>query len=269
MLSAIPGKYRYFIEMAYDGTTFHGWQIQPNAITVQETLNRAIGTLLGIPVNLVGCGRTDAGVHASHFVAHLDLEVQLESPANLAYKLNRFLDSTISIGRIQEVAADAHARFSTISRTYCYLISRSRKPFIDHYSWFNDRPFDLDRMNQAAAQLMGAHDFTSFSRLHSDTTNHICHVQEARWIEHDDMLVFRIKADRFLRNMVRAITGTLLDIGVGKLNAEDIHTVLEAGDRQAAGASVPAQGLFLTRVLYPENLFDANPVHPFNLPGLF
>ncbi len=268
MLSAFPGKYRYFIEMAYDGTAFHGWQIQPNAITVQETLNEAIGTLLGRPVNLVGCGRTDAGVHASHFIAHLDLEEELESTVLMAHKLNRFLNSRISIGRIEKVSPEAHARFSAMSRTYCYLISRSRKPFLDAYSWFNDRPLNLTLMNQAAADLLGVHDFSSFSRLHSDTTNHFCHVQEALWYEQDDLLIFRIKADRFLRNMVRAIAGTLLDVGVGKLDAKEISTVMVAGDRQAAGASVPAKGLFLTRVDYPEQLFHSNPANPFGLLNL-
>jgi len=263
MLSPYPSKFRYFIELSYHGLPYHGWQIQPNGVTVQERVNLSLTTVLGEAVNVVGCGRTDTGVHASHFVCHADLAEQLEDPDHLCYQLDRFLEKSISIHRIVPVDPGLHARFSAVSRTYIYLINRENTPFLREISWHHNRALDVGAMRHAALKMIGQHDYSSFCRLHSDVKHHVCHVSQAEFIESGDLLVFRVKADRFLRNMVRAMVGTLVLVGNGKLAPDAIETILRAGTRSAAGPSVPAEGLFLVHVAYPDGTFDTNPKYPF------
>jgi tRNA pseudouridine38-40 synthase len=263
MLTTNTTCHRYFVELAFNGTSFHGWQIQPGATTVQETLNLAIGTLIGQPVNLVGCGRTDAGVHASHFVAHFDTDTPIADCNLLTYRLNRFLINSIRIDRIVKVELDLHARFQAFSRTYQYFISLQRSPFLQEYSWILTIPLDIDAMNTACQSLIGKHDFTSFSKLHTDVKTNNCEVFEAGWTQISGYLVFNIRADRFLRNMVRAIVGTLVEVGKGKKNQDQVQKILLAMDRSKAGMSVPAKGLFLTKVEYPSEKFISNPNPPF------
>lgn len=264
MLTAQTDSFRYFIELAFNGTGFHGWQIQPGAQTVQETLNKSIGTLIKQPVNLVGCGRTDAGVHASHFVAHFDVNEIIPDCNLLTYRLNRFLYQPIRVDRIVPVHADSHARFHALSRTYHYLISQGKTPFMKDLSWENAMPIDIDAMNMAARVLIGKRDYTSFSKLHTDVRTNECEVFEANWRKHSEFLVFKIHADRFLRNMVRAIVGTLIEVGKGKLNPAGVEKIFLAMDRSKAGMSVPAKGLYLTKVEYPPDLFPADPKPPFS-----
>ncbi|MCX6223745.1 MAG: tRNA pseudouridine(38-40) synthase TruA [Bacteroidia bacterium] len=263
MLTTQTNGSRYFIELAFNGTGFHGWQIQPAADTVQEILNFAITTLTGESVNLAGCGRTDAGVHASHFVAHFDVKIPIADCNLLVYRLNRFINKSIRIDRIVPVNADSHARFHAISRTYHYLIAHGKAPFMKDFSWDLSIPIDIDAMNLACRVLTGKHDFTSFSKLHSDVKTNDCEVFEASWSEHSGFLIFRIRADRFLRNMVRAIVGTLIEVGKGKIAPADVEKILLAKDRSSAGMSVPAKGLYLTKVEYPAEIFRIDPKSPF------
>jgi len=264
MLSTQTNDFRYFIELVFNGTPFHGWQIQPGAETVQETLNLAIGTLLGKPVNVVGCGRTDAGVHASHFVAHMDLDQPVDDCSRLTYRLNRFLKQPVRINRIVPVPADFHARFQALSRTYHYLISPGRDPFMKDFCWEYSIPLDMEAMNNGCRYITGKHDFTSFSKLHTDVKTNICEVYEAVWINRDGHLVFKIHANRFLRNMVRSIVGTLIEAGKGKIKPEEVEGIRDLRDRSEAGISVPAKGLFLSRVDYDPAIFRIDPVSPFN-----
>ncbi len=263
MLTTQPTGFRYFIELAFNGTGFHGWQIQPGEVTVQETLNHALGLLTHQNVNVVGCGRTDAGVHASHFVAHFDIEQPVADCDALTGKLNRFLNKPIRIDRIVPVSLDLHARFQACSRTYNYLISRGKTPFMNDFCWEFGLPLDVSGMNKAGILLVGKHDFTSFSKLHTDVKTNICEVFEANWTEESGILVFRIRADRFLRNMVRAIVGTLVEVGKGKIGAREVQVILDSKDRGNAGMSVPAKGLFLTRVDYDPEIFSVEPKSPF------
>ncbi len=248
---------RYFIYLAYDGTRYHGWQIQPNADTIQERLMHALTLLLGSDTEVIGAGRTDTGVNASLMVAHFDatnVEQRYGNAAQLCHKLNRMLPTDIAIYDIVPVAAEAHARFSATSRTYQYHITLERNPFIRHYTYRYPMPLDFDLMNQAAERLMQYTDFTSFSKLHTDAKTNICHVTHARWEQHGNEWVFTIRADRFLRNMVRAVVGTLLDVGRGAISIDDFCHIIERKDRCAAGTSVPGNALFLTDITYPENI---------------
>ncbi len=263
MLSDKTTGFRYFIELAFNGTSFHGWQIQPGAPTVQETLNKAISILTGEKINVVGCGRTDAGVHASHFVAHFEVVNQVADCNFLTTRLNRYLSGQIRIDRMVPVEMDFHARFQAISRTYHYLISPVKSPFLADFSWFLPIPLDCDKMNSACRYLIGKKDFTSFSKLHTDVKTNICEISEASWEEHLGLLIFRIRSDRFLRNMVRAIVGTLVEIGKGKSEPKEMERILLAFDRSQAGMSVPAQGLFLSAVEYDSPRFHAEPKPPF------
>jgi len=263
MLSSKTSIFRYFIELSFNGTDFHGWQIQPGADSVQETLNHAIGLLVGEPVNLTGCGRTDAGVHASHFVAHFDAEKEIGDCGQLTLRLNRLLNKPVRINRVIPVDPDAHARFHAVARTYQYLVSLQKQAFISDFSWYLPKTPDVGAMNEACTLIKGRHDFTSFSKLHTDVRTNICTVTEAGWQVHGDLLLFRICADRFLRNMVRAIVGTLIEVGKGRISPETMSAILEAKDRSKAGMSVPAKGLFLTRVDYPPEIFTINPKPPF------
>lgn len=245
---------RYFIRMAFNGAAYHGWQAQQNAVTVQQTLEDALSVLFKTTVNVTGAGRTDTGVHAREYFAHFEIEDELSDDAleKLVYKLNGILPDDIAVYEVVMVAPDMHARFSALSRTYKYFITQQRNPFAREYSWFYPNSLDLELMNKGAAFLMGCTDFTSFAKVHSDTKTNNCRITEAFWRNEDGMLVFTITADRFLRNMVRAIVGTLVELGAGKLNLDDLTTIVESRDRSEAGYSVPAKGLFLERIVYSE-----------------
>lgn len=247
---------RYFIHLAYNGTNYCGWQTQPQLPTVQLTLEQALTTLLRTPIAIVGCGRTDTGVHASDFYAHFDCLLSFESQ-QLVFKLNSYLPDDIVIFDIFQVADNAHARFDAVARTYQYHVSNQRLPFRQGlYSRIYFQP-DLEMMNTAARVLMEYEDFTSFAKLHTQVKTNICHLSEAHWDRVGEEWIFTIRSNRFLRNMVRSVTGTLLDVGRGKLTIEGLREIVERKDRCAAGVSMPAQGLFLTKVEYP-NFQDDN-----------
>ena len=220
--------HRYFIELAYNGSGYNGWQIQPNAPSVQEEINKALTLLLKQEINVTGAGRTDTGVHASFFVG-----------------------KNIAIKDIYAVQPDIHARFSAISRTYKYYINKNKNPFTYTFAYRPHPLPDIRLMNNACGLLLRYEDFTSFSKLHTDVKTNICHLMEANWKETDEQLVFTIKADRFLRNMVRAIVGTLLDVGQGRITLEQFQQIIESKDRCKAGTSVPGNALFLCNIEYP------------------
>lgn len=240
---------RYFITLSYDGTAYHGWQIQPHSISVQEELHKALSTLLRQPMEVVGAGRTDTGVHASKMVAHFDYgELDCQQ---LVYKLNKILPRDIAVQKVEAVADDMHARFSAKSRTYNYFVHLSKDPFRRAYSWQVYGEPDFDLMNRAAEVLMEYTDFTSFSKLNTDTKTNDCTITEAHWDRvGDGQWCFTISANRFLRNMVRAIVGTLLEVGRGRMTIEQLRQVIEAKDRCRAGDSVPGNALFLVEVEY-------------------
>lgn len=250
------GLTRYFTFISFKGTSYHGWQLQPRALTVQKVLDEALSLILSEKICTTGAGRTDAGVHASFFCAHFDSSLNdLDTRKNLIFKLNRFLPDDISVNRIRKVVPDANARYSAVSRTYKYFISRSKNPFTFDSCWFIHGPLDIDKMNRVSALLPGYSDFTSFSRLHSGNKTNICKVFNAVWETEGNNLVFTIKADRFLRNMVRALTGTIINVGKGKTSPDEFERIIRAKDRGMAGMSAPARGLFLTDVEYPEEIF--------------
>ncbi|MGL4292568.1 MAG: tRNA pseudouridine(38-40) synthase TruA [Bacteroidales bacterium] len=247
---------RYFIYLAYNGSAYHGWQVQPNAMSVQQRIEDTLSLILRNPTPIVGAGRTDTGVHASQMVAHFDLEEPLADPAQLADRLNRVLPKDIVIYRIVPVTAEAHARFSATSRTYKYYVTNRKDPFMGDLRCRVRGEFDVELMNQAADILFEYIDFTSFSRLHTDVKTNDCKIMYARWEKGDNGdMVFTIKADRFLRNMVRAIVGTLLQVGRGKLTLADFRRIIEQQDRCKAGDSAVGQALFLVDIEYPEELF--------------
>ena len=241
---------RYFIHLAYNGANYCGWQIQPHSPSVQAELERCLSLKLGQPVSITGCGRTDTGVHARCYYAHFDYEPPINDCSELAYRLNVFLPPDIVIYRIFEVPLELHARFDAISRTYHYQITQAKNPFhqTDAYAFYG--PLDVAKMQEAANILKEYTDFTSFSKLHTQVKTNNCIIMKAEWMEQDGLLVFRIKADRFLRNMVRAIVGTLLEVGRGRMALDEFRAVIEQKDRCSAGESVPAQGLFLQSVDY-------------------
>lgn len=246
-------RHRYFVHLAYNGARYCGWQIQPDAISVQETLEKGLSVLLRSKISVVGCGRTDAGVHASDFYAHFDFEGVIDCE-QLLFKLNSFLPNDIVIYRVFEVRADGHARFDAVSRTYQYHVSNKRQPFRQGlYGRIFFEP-NLLAMNEAAKVLLEYEDFTSFAKLHSQAKTNNCKLMEAHWDRVDDEFVFTIKSNRFLRNMVRSVTGTLLDVGRGKLDVAGVRRIVEEKNRCSAGVSMPAEGLFLTQVEYPEEL---------------
>ncbi len=256
---------RYFITFSYDGTNYHGWQIQPNGISVQEVLQKALSTLLRTPIEVVGAGRTDAGVHARMMVAHFEVESQpfeVEKRnvkmdcAQLVYKLNKILPHDIAVQKVEPVADDMHARFSATSRTYHYYIHTRKDPFLRAYSWQVYGELDFRKMNEAARILMEYTDFTSFSKVNTDTKTNLCTVTEAHWdaLDAEGEPVawrFTVTANRFLRNMVRAIVGTLVEVGRGKLSLEGFRRVIEEKNRCSAGESVPGNALFLVDIKYP------------------
>ena len=246
-------KQRYFIELMYDGTAYHGWQVQPNSSTVQEQINLALSTVLGEEINVFGAGRTDTGVHAKQMFAHFDSLLSFDE-IDLVYKLNSFLKNDISIVRVFKVEDSAHSRFDAISRKYEYLIHTNKNPFLLNKSWYFHRILDINLMNEACKLLLNYSDFTSFSKLHTQTKTNNCSLKSALWKKVDDSLVFTIEADRFLRNMVRAIVGTLIAVGEKKISIEDFIQIIESKNRANAGVSVPAYGLYLTNVNYPKTI---------------
>ena len=247
---------RYFIYLGYNGKNFSGWQIQPNGLTVQQCLEEALGTLLRRPVPVVGAGRTDAGVHARLMVAHFDWDEPLADPAFLAEKLNRLLPKDLAVYRVVPVKPEAHARFDATSRTYKYYVTTRKDPFNYDLVYRMNGKLDFEAMNEACKVLFDYIDFTSFSKLHTDVKTNNCRIYQAGWKQEGDVWVFTVQADRFLRNMVRAIVGTLLEVGRGKLTIDGFRKVIEAKDRCKAGGSVPGHALFLVNVTYPESLFE-------------
>jgi len=248
-------KKRFFIYFSYKGTAYHGWQIQPNGISVQEVLTKTLSTVLRTEIEITGAGRTDAGVHAKLMVAHFDLETELPSEFNLVSKLNNFLPTDISILKIIEVKPDTHARFEAISRRYEYHIVTRKDAFKTESAMRVSEKLDFEAMNLAAKSLMDFTDFTSFSKLHTDVKTNNCRITHAEWTQQDDEWIFTIQADRFLRNMVRAIVGTLLEVGRKKMSIEEFKAVIEAKNRCKAGTSVAARGLFLVDIQYPNEVF--------------
>ncbi len=250
-------KFRYFLRLAYDGSHFHGWQRQPNAVTVQQKLEEALSMMLRATVILTGAGRTDTGVHAHEFFAHFDFTMPFSEQEmdKLVFRLNGYLGGEIVLFKMFPVTGDAHARFSALSRTYRYCIARVQNPFRRDYTHFIYGEIDIDLMNQGAALLMGSRDFTSFSKVDTDTMTNICNISFAQWETEGTELVFTITADRFLRNMVRAIVGTLLQVGTGKTSLTDMQRIIEGKNRSDAGDSAPAKGLTLHRIIYPAQIF--------------
>lgn len=239
---------RYKLELCYNGTNYHGWQRQPNAVSVQQVLEDSINLLYRDNIVITGCGRTDTGVHAKYYVAHFDSELKYDNGS--LRKLNRYLPNDISIFSITEVSSDFHARFSAISRSYEYVITTEKNPFLNGLSWYLYNPLKVDLMEEAIARLFNYTDFTSFSKLHTDVKTNNCKIIDAGIRQEKGNIVFYITADRFLRNMVRAITGTLVDVGKEKISVDGFCKIIEAANRCEAGQSVPAEGLFLTGVKY-------------------
>ena len=240
---------RYFIELSYKGTNYHGWQIQPDASSVQEEITKALATILQEKILLVGAGRTDAGVHASQMFAHVDTIKKLSN--NYVHKLNAILPNDIVIKSIKEVSDETHARFDAVSRTYEYRILLGRDPFLLETTWqLHQKNLQIEKMNEAANLLFKYEDFESFSKVKTDVNTFNCTIMKAVWTLEDKHLIFHIKANRFLRNMVRAIVGTLIEVGLGKKTVEDFRKIIESKKRSEAGLSVPAKGLFLTEVCY-------------------
>lgn len=249
---------RYFIYLAYNGKNYSGWQVQPNGITVQETIEKALETLFRCPVSIVGAGRTDTGVHARMMVAHFDWREPLTDLSFLAEKLNRILPKDIAIDKVVQVKEDAHARFDALSRTYNYCITTKKNPFNHEFVYKIYGILDFDAMNKACEELQNYVDFTSFSKLHTDVKTNNCRITYAKWEQEGEIGRFTITADRFLRNMVRAITGTLIEVGRGKVSIQEFKDIIEAKDRGRAGMSVPGHALFLVDIRYPEELFKVN-----------
>jgi len=244
---------RYFLELAYNGKNYFGWQRQPKQISVQEVLEKAVSTLLRTKIEVTGAGRTDTGVDALKMFAHLDFEEVV--PEDLVHRLNSFLPKDIVIYKIHQMSPSAHARFDASDRTYHYLVRIGKNPFDFDFAWQIRMDLDLVKMNLASQLLLGKKDFSSFAKLHTDVKTHICEVKFARWEMLDSELKFTITADRFLRNMVRAIVGTLVDVGKGKISLEEFNNIIAQKDRSFASGSAPAQGLYLADVVYPKSLF--------------
>ena len=240
---------RYFIKLAYNGTNYHGWQYQPNASSVQETMNKAVSTILNTEINLMGAGRTDTGVHAKEMYAHFDFKKSFEIES-VIHKLNSFLPKDIAIFKILNVHGEAHARFDATKRTYEYHIHSFKNAFLQNKSWYFHQKLTIDLMNEACKILFNHTDFQCFSKVHTDVNTFDCKIYEAFWKQENANLIFTISADRFLRNMVRAIVGTMLNVGLEKITLEEFQTIIESKDRNKAGFSVPAHGLYLTEIEY-------------------
>ena len=246
---------RYFIDFSYAGTHYHGWQRQPNAVSVQEVLEDAFEILLKSPCPLVAAGRTDTGVHAQQMVAHFDVDNPIDDAAQWVYRLNQFLPKDIALHSVQAVKPDAHARFDALSRTYQYHVQTQKTPFGNDMQYGLHQALDFEQMNKAAEVLLGYEDFECFSKSNTDVKTFLCKISYAKWEKTKNGYIFTIKANRFLRNMVRAIVGTLIEIGLKKKTIEDLHQIIRSKNRSLAGYSVPAQGLFLTQVEYPKSVY--------------
>ncbi|MBQ9138875.1 MAG: tRNA pseudouridine(38-40) synthase TruA [Alistipes sp.] len=246
---------RYFVELRYDGAAYCGWQRQPDMPSVQQTVEQALTKLLRTPTEIVGAGRTDTGVNASYYVAHFDAQEALDTTLVL-YKLNMMLPKDIGVFAITPVTESAHARFAALEREYTYFISQTKNPFRRHSAWLYYVQLDVEKMNEAASKLLTYSDFTSFAKLNSNNKTNICRIMDAHWsVEADGVLRFTIRADRFLRNMVRSIVGTLVDVGRGRYTVEEFCAIVEARDLRLSSAGAPAQGLFLSDVVYDESIF--------------
>ncbi len=243
--------YRYFLRLSYKGTNYSGWQIQENAVSVQEKLNQALSLILNEDIQSVGCGRTDTGVHAKQFYAHFNSSSIPSDTDKIIYQLNAVLPFDISIAQLFTVDANAHARFDATSRTYEYFIAGNKNPFLKDFAMLGFMKPDVDLMNKACHHLLNYNDFTSFSKSNTQVKTNVCTISKAQWQVQDDLMIFTISADRFLRGMVRAIVGTMVDIGTGKIGPETMAQIIEKKDRKEAGSSVPACGLFLSKVEYP------------------
>lgn len=249
--------HRYFLQLSYKGTTYHGWQVQENAITVQQVLNKKLSIILQEEIQTIGAGRTDKGVHAEYFMLHFDTEKPITDSTLFLDKMNKVLPRDIAVYYLLKVQDEANTRFDALSRTYEYRITRKKNPFLTYLSWYYRVSLNVDLMNQAAKALFEYQDFTSFSKTGTQVKTNNCKIYEAQWFETDShLLIFRIKADRFLRNMVRAITGTLIDVGREKLSLAEFRKIIESKNRSNAGFSVPAHGLFLTDIEYPEEMLN-------------
>jgi tRNA pseudouridine38-40 synthase len=253
--AAKKGPLRYFLKLAYRGTAFHGWQMQPNAISVQELLNTQLSKILGIEINIMGAGRTDTGVHAKEMFAHFDVEEQIRDKNNLLDSLNKMVSPNVVVFKILAVLDNAHARFDATERAYEYHIHRFRDPFAQDLSAGMYFPMDYALMQKATEMLLFKGDFSSFCKTKSQTKTNICELREAFWKQEGQSWVFYVSADRFLRNMVRAMVGSLVAVGKGKMSLEAFRAMIDAKDRRLAGESAPAQGLYLTRVEYPKDIF--------------
>lgn len=244
---------RYFMYLAYNGANYCGWQIQPNGIAIQEVIEKALATILRTEIPIVGAGRTDAGVHARSMAAHFDAEI--DNPTELCERLNRILPKDIALHRIVKVKPAAHARFDACSRLYSYHVTTQKDPFFHPFKYKIHGELDIENMNRCAKILFEYEDFTSFSKLHTDVKTNNCTIMQAEWMQDGCDYIFKVKANRFLRNMVRAIVGTLLDAGRNKLDETGIRRIIEAKNRCTAGLSVPGNALFLEDVEYPDDIF--------------
>ena len=244
---------RYLLELSFNGTNYHGWQIQPNSITVQEVIEKALTVVLNQKIDVVGAGRTDAGVHATYFCLHFDYSSFIDDQKDFIFKLNSFLKSDIYIINLQIVSDAFHARFDALTRTYNYKLTTRKNPFLTDQAYYIRRDLDFDNMNLAALKLFNYTNFKCFSKSNTDVKTYNCSIKKAVWVYHNDCWIFEISANRFLRNMVRAIVGTLIEIGEGKHDINYLDTVIKSQNRGLAGYSVPAHGLYLVNIFYAEN----------------
>jgi tRNA pseudouridine38-40 synthase len=260
--SMVPNNIRYFMHLCFDGTRYNGWQVQPSADTVQESIENALTTLMRVQVNLTGAGRTDTGVHAKKYTAHFDCQVPLtkEDQQQLVYKLNKISPHDIAILEILEVNSDAHARFSALSRSYEYIITRKKDPFLIDKAWRMERTLDVAIMKNFCKILMEYENFESFSKVNTQVNNFRCRIMECNWKEEKNLLIFQIKADRFLRNMVRSIVGTMVEGGLGKINEQQFRQIIESRNRSKAGYSVPGSGLYFMGAEYPADIYPGRDI---------
>jgi tRNA pseudouridine38-40 synthase len=245
---------RYFFEISYNGGHYNGWQSQNNALGVQTVVENALTKLLREEIKIVGSGRTDTGVHCEQQFFHADIEKEFDTNT-LIQKLNSFLPKDIAIPFIHKVKPDAHARYDAVERTYIYRITRTKNPFLDGLALYYFKSVNIDLMNKAASSMLGSHDFESFSKVKTDVNHFLCDIKKAEWKEHGASLEFTITANRFLRGMVRATVGTLLDVGSEKISLKEFQAILQVRDRKKAGANVPPHGLYLVKVKYPSSVF--------------
>ncbi|MDX1629360.1 MAG: tRNA pseudouridine(38-40) synthase TruA [Fulvivirga sp.] len=246
---------RYLFEIAYDGSNYHGWQRQENAITVQEVVEEALTTICQETISVTGSGRTDTGVHCRQQFFHADIDKKIK-PQKLMFRLNSYLPADIAIYAIKKIKPEAHARFDATQRAYEYYITTLKSPFKTGYTYYFSKPLDIKTMNEAAALLEGEKDFQAFSKVKTEVNNFICNITQAEWRQEGELITFHISANRFLRGMVRAIVGTLLEVGQHKLSVKEFKQVMDSKDRRKAGAAAPAAGLFLTAVEYPTDIFE-------------